>query len=245
MREGERARRDLLLGAVGRDEDVGCRKQIGDLVDAQEPVVELDVALETEVEHRPLERHPVALPLAMRDVGVRPAGDDVEHVRVLLDDRRQRLDHRLEPLAGGDQAERREQEAVVEPTGRASRARRLAQRSLDRELARAAGEHAAARRAARPGPSRTGRSRRRRAGCAPCPSSRSRARPGGRRRRARSPDGASAPTAPCAGSRRAAGSAPRRATRRSSPSRPPKMPYSCCSRTTSISSRPRMRAART
>ena len=140
-REGERARRDLLPGAVGRDEDVGGGKQIGDLVDAQEPVVELDMALETEVEHRPLERHPVALPLAVRDVGVRPAGDQVEHVRVLLDDRRQRLDHRLEPLAGGDQAEGREQEAVVEPTGRAPRACRLAEGALDRELARAAGEH--------------------------------------------------------------------------------------------------------
>ena len=74
--------------------------------------------LEPEVEHAPLERHPVALSLSVGDVGMRPAGDQVEHVGVLLDDRRQRLDHRLEPLAGGDQPEGREQEAVVEPPGR-------------------------------------------------------------------------------------------------------------------------------
>ena len=78
----ERAGRDLLARTVRRHEDVGRREQIGDLVDAEEAVVELDVILEPEVEHGPLQRQPVALALAVRDVGVRPAGDQVEHVRM-------------------------------------------------------------------------------------------------------------------------------------------------------------------
>ena len=111
--ERERARRDLLTSAVRRHEDVGRCEEVGDLVDRQEAVVELDVVLESELEHCLLERQPVPLSLAVRDVGMRPAGDHVEHVGVTLDDRRERLDHRLEPLAGGDQPERREQEPLA------------------------------------------------------------------------------------------------------------------------------------
>ena len=111
--EGERARGDLLAPLVRRDEDVGRGEQVGDLVDRQEAVVELDVVLEAEVEHRLLERQAVTLSLAVRHVGVRPAGDDVHHLGMALDDRRQRLDHRLDPLAGRDQPEGREQEPLA------------------------------------------------------------------------------------------------------------------------------------
>ena len=111
--EGERARCDLLAPLVRRDEDVGRGEQVGDLLDRQEAVVELDVILEAEVEHRLLESEAVTLSLAVRHVGVRSSGDDVHHLGMALDDRGQRLDHRLDPLAGRDQPEGREHEPVL------------------------------------------------------------------------------------------------------------------------------------
>ena len=191
-------------------------EQVGDLLDAEEAVVELDVILEAEVEHGLLERQPVALAFAVRDVRMRPSGDHVEHLGMALHDRRQRLDRRLEPLPGRDQPERREQEPLPVRAVRAARpARRRPATRRRRVRARRAARAPAARRAARPEPCPPGTCRRRRGGAARCRSSRSRARPGGRPPRAPRPDGASAPTAPCAASRRAAATAPRRARRRS------------------------------
>ena len=71
--------------------------------------------------HCLLERQPIPLSLAARDVRMCPPGDHVEHLRMTLDDRRQRLDHRLDPLAGGDQPERREQEPLAAAVRRAHR----------------------------------------------------------------------------------------------------------------------------
>ena len=112
-REGQRAGGDLLAAAVRRDEHVGRREQVRDLLDREEPVVELDVVAEAELEHAPLEHQPVPLALAPRDVGVGAAGDHVGDLRVSLDDRGQSLDHRLEALSSRDQAEGGEQEAVA------------------------------------------------------------------------------------------------------------------------------------
>ena len=114
---------------VRRHEDVGRGEQVGDLVDRQEAVVELDVVLEAEVEHRLLERQPVPLALAVRDVGVRPPGDHVQHLGMALDDRGQRLDHRLDPLA-------RPRSARRSRAGTARRRRRAAPRASLAERAR-------------------------------------------------------------------------------------------------------------
>ena len=83
-----------------------------DLVDREEAVVELDVVVEPELEDAPLEHQPVPLALAPRDVGMGATGDHVGDLRVALDDRGQRLDHRLEALSRRDQPEGREQEPV-------------------------------------------------------------------------------------------------------------------------------------
>ena len=115
-REGERAGRDLLPAAVRRDEHVGRRQQVRQLVDRKEPVVELDDLAEAELQHPLLEHHAVALALAVRDVGVRAPCNHVDDVGAALEDRRKRLDHRLEPLPRRDQPERREQEAVAAVT---------------------------------------------------------------------------------------------------------------------------------
>ena len=67
-REGERARGDLLAVAVRRHEDVGRGEQVGELVDREEAVVELDVLAETELEHAPFEHQAVSLALPTSDV---------------------------------------------------------------------------------------------------------------------------------------------------------------------------------
>ena len=96
--------------------------------------------LETEVEYCPLERHPVPLALAVRDVRMCPAGDDVHHVRVPFDDRRQRLDRGLEPfppeISPKVESRNRSSSRPLDPP-----ARWLSERTLDRELAPTAGKH--------------------------------------------------------------------------------------------------------
>ena len=92
--------------AVRRHEDVGRGEQVGQLVDGEEAIVELDVVLEAEVDAAPLQHQPVLLALAARHLRVGAPGDQVEHLRMPLDDRRQRVDHRLEPLARARSARR-------------------------------------------------------------------------------------------------------------------------------------------
>ena len=65
---------------------------------------------EVEVGDPPLQHQPVLLASAPRDLRMRAAGDHVENVGMLLDDRRQRVEHHLDSLSGREQAERREQE---------------------------------------------------------------------------------------------------------------------------------------
>ena len=93
-REGERAGGDLLAVSIRGHEHVGRGEELRELVDREEPVVELDVLAEPELEHALLEHHAVALALAMRDVGMGAAGDHVGHVGAALEDLRERLDHR-------------------------------------------------------------------------------------------------------------------------------------------------------
>ena len=81
--------------------------------------VELHRPLGTAI--RLLERQPVALAFAVGDVGVRASGDHVRDLRVPLHDRRQRLDHSLEPFPLGDQAEGGEEEPLAVRPGRALR----------------------------------------------------------------------------------------------------------------------------
>ena len=110
-RERQRARRALLAVRVRRHEDVGRREEIGELLDREEAVVELDVVAEAEVEDAPLEHQAVLLARAPRDLRMGAACDHVEHLGMALDDRRQRIEHHLDPLARREQTEGREQEA--------------------------------------------------------------------------------------------------------------------------------------
>ena len=143
---------------------------------------------------------------------MRASGDHVGDLRMALDDRRQRLDHGLEALAGRDQAEGREQEAIV---GAVVRPERRAVRRRGGCLG-AGARREPRRRAVRDDANLllADRRRSRRAGAAPSPSSRSRARRGRTARSAPRAGAASAARARCAASRRAAGRAPRRTTAR-------------------------------
>ena len=113
--ERQRPRRDLLRVAVRRDEDVGGVQEIGQLVDSEEAVVELDVVVDAETYGASLEQESILLALVSRDLRMRSPRDQVQHLGMALDDRGQRGDCRLDPLAGGDQPERREDEARPEP----------------------------------------------------------------------------------------------------------------------------------
>src|SRR5437773_2206382 len=80
---------------------------------SEEPIIELDVAAEIELDHAPLEHEPVPLSLPAGDVGMRAPCDHVADLRVTLEHRRERFDHRLEALARRDQPERRDQEPAA------------------------------------------------------------------------------------------------------------------------------------
>ena len=241
--EGQRPRRDLLAVAVGGHEDVRRCEQVGDLVDAEEAVVELDVILQAEIEHGLLQQQPIALALAAGDVGMRPARDEVAHLRVALDDGRERSDHGLEALPCGDQAEGGERERALPRCRPRSSGLSPSARSTASSLARRAITRGAP----------CGTTRTFAAGHAPPVTSRSRAVSVititscacmHTAARTLAWCGVGADSTVCRVTTSGCeSSSVRDATY--SPSRPPKIPYSCCSRTTSTSSRPRIRAART
>ena len=204
-REGERARNALLAARIRGDEDVGGGEQVGQLADVEEAVVELDVLGEIEVADATLEHQAVLLTFPTRDLRVRAAGDQIQHLGMTLDDRRHRVEHHLDALPRREQAERAEEEARVHSGiaagGHVPRAPTRIQlcacaRELDRRSVRDDVD-----------PSLPRRRRPVRAAAWRSPSSRSRARP---RRRAPSRRGVGAPSVPRARyavSRRAAGRA--------------------------------------
>ena len=171
-REGERAGGDLLPVAVRRHEHVGRGEQVGELVDREEAVVELDVVAEAELDARAApasagSARPRGAP--RRDAcgrrSRRPSPDAA---------RRSRAAPRS-PSRGPcrRRSARRWRAGTDRPCRRTRRygARLGAVRRAARPVSRAA------RRAARRAPSPRGTRPRRRAAAAPSPSSRSRARP--------------------------------------------------------------------
>src|SRR5205823_12358996 len=108
------------------------------LLDRQEAIVELDVVGQIEIEGSLLEPGAVALAFSSRDTRMRAPGDHVQDLRMALDDRRERFDHRLESLPLGEEPEGRKLEALVRP-GTARRVLTVVAGSC--ELSRAPREH--------------------------------------------------------------------------------------------------------
>ena len=113
--ERERARSDLLAIAIRRDEHIRRREQIGQLVDREEAIVELDVIAEVEIDHASLEHETVLLTLPTCDLRMRAPGDQVQHLGVALNDRGQCRDRCLEALPGGYEPEGGEQKPRLHP----------------------------------------------------------------------------------------------------------------------------------
>ena len=94
----QRPRGDLRRVQVGRDVDVRHPDEFDQLVDLHEPVVEAHVRLDAQVLGQPLQADPVPLPLLTNQVRVRRSQHDVDEVGELLEDRRHRPQHHLDPL---------------------------------------------------------------------------------------------------------------------------------------------------
>jgi len=105
---GQRAGGDLAGVQVGCDVDVGRADELSQFLDANEAVVEDDLALDALLLGQPLQRQAVALAVVAQHVGVGRAEDDVDDVGVLFQDGRQGLDDRLDALVGRQQAEGQE-----------------------------------------------------------------------------------------------------------------------------------------
>jgi hypothetical protein len=103
----------MLTAAIGRHKQVSLLEQVRKLVDREEAIVELDGVAQPELEDAPLQHQPIPLSLWAGDVRMRATRDHVDDLRVARDDCRQRVDHRLETFAGGDQSESGKQEAIA------------------------------------------------------------------------------------------------------------------------------------
>ena len=131
----------------------------------EEAVVEHDVLGEIEVGDPPLQHQAVLLASAPRDLRMRAAGDHVENVGMLLDDRRQRVEHHLDSLARA-RAGRTWRAGTSIRCPRSRRGGRHVARPATARRARRA--RARARSARRAGRRRSSRPRRRRPGPASC-----------------------------------------------------------------------------
>ena len=85
-------------------------EQLGQLGDGEKAIVELDVIRDAEVDRATLEEEPILLSLQPRHLRVGSPGDEVQHLGMTLDDRRQRRNRRLDALPWRDEPERREDE---------------------------------------------------------------------------------------------------------------------------------------
>jgi hypothetical protein len=75
-------------------------KQVSQLRDGEKAIVELDVIRDPEVDRATLEEEPILLSLQPRHLRVGSPGDQVQHLGITLDDRRQRRNRRLDALSG-------------------------------------------------------------------------------------------------------------------------------------------------
>ena len=107
-RVGQRPRADLVHAGVGRHVDVGGAEPPPQLVVVDVLVDEPDVVPKPPRGHLLAEPVAVRLPLALDDLGVRRAEDDVEHVGPSVDGLLERGDRELDALRRPEQPERQE-----------------------------------------------------------------------------------------------------------------------------------------
>ena len=111
---GQRARRHLRLVEIGRDVDVAHRDESQQRRLIDELVEEYDVILDAEFAHARHQALAIGLALVAHQIGMRRAEHDIDGVGATFQDRGHGVDHDLDALVGGEQAERQNDGTVAE-----------------------------------------------------------------------------------------------------------------------------------
>src|SRR5947209_6036155 len=111
-RVGQRSTDNLILIEVGHDVDVGSSQIPNELRVGEESVIESNMPQDAEVASHVRQLIAVCLALSLPDVRVCLADDEIERLRLLLDNGGQRLDDVFDCLTGADEPEGREERAI-------------------------------------------------------------------------------------------------------------------------------------
>ncbi len=111
---GQRARGDLFGLEVGRDVDVTSREKLGELGLADESVVENHVRVDAQLFRARFEHQPVHFAVVFAHVRMGRAQHDVKGLREALENRRQRIDDRLDALVRRKQSKGEDDQAPLD-----------------------------------------------------------------------------------------------------------------------------------
>ena len=114
-RKTERAGGGLRLAEVGGDIDVRGADELLQLLELHEAVVEGDVLRHARFLSKTLQAQPVGFAFRAHQMRMGRAKHDVDQVRILPGDLRQRPDHVLDPLARGEQPEGQQHLLALDP----------------------------------------------------------------------------------------------------------------------------------
>ena len=104
-RDGQRAGDNLRLLPVGRDVNIGRAHVLHKLFRAHKAIVQNQMGRNAKLLGQRLQLFAVALAFAPPDMGMRHSGDDIDHVRMPRQNRRQRPNHVFNSLVWREQAE--------------------------------------------------------------------------------------------------------------------------------------------
>ena len=94
----QRAGGNLRFVQIGSEVQVGHANELLQLVQLDETIVEDDVLLDFVFLGQPFEAQPVGFPLFAQQVGMGGAQHDIDDIRELRENLRQRIEHVLDPL---------------------------------------------------------------------------------------------------------------------------------------------------
>ena len=109
---GQRTRRHLRFVEIRRDVNVAHRNEFEQRRLIDELVEEYDVVLDPEFAHALHQALAIGFALVAHQIGMRRAENDIYRVRAPFEDRGHGVDHDLDALVGGEQAERQNDGAV-------------------------------------------------------------------------------------------------------------------------------------
>ena len=104
-RDGQRAGDNLRLLPVGSDVNIGRAHVLDKFFSTDKAIVQNQVGRNTKLLGQRLQLFAVALAFAPPDMGMRHSGDDIHHIRMPRQNRRQRPNHVFNALVWREQAE--------------------------------------------------------------------------------------------------------------------------------------------